>query len=447
MRRGILVGLLAFIVMAPSALVFAQGDASGPTVGGDVRLRTEYKRPYDYFTADGGEPTGDDATFMRTRMSLSWELANNIGVMFQIQDSRTWGVDSVGDNADADVDVRQAYVTLNNLQEMDSLSFLGTNDVDVHVGRINLPTIGDGYIVAANGWGNTGPLSWDGMWIDSSFGSEDLMFDVDFLWADLQNNNPPTAPAGPAEGSVFWFLQGGTDDVDFVGGDVYLAAYKGDFGALTDLDMQIFGVRLYSNLPEDTLDGLDVVFEYAMQSGDLGVLDIDSNFMLIRGTYALAVEDLNPVFGIGYSVASGDGNSADNDVETWISPLDWNHAHLGHYDLVDNSNIADLFLTSQVTVGAFDLHLDVHFLSLDEESDGWYTVGSTTGNTGATTTDDELGTEFDFYSTWDCGESLNFQAGVSLFQAGDAVKEITGGFDDDGTFFYLQMTVPFGQTK
>ena len=446
MRRGILCGLMACIVMAPSAFVLADNH-SGPSIDGDMRLRTEYKRPYDYFTADGGEPTGDDGTFMRTRLNLGWELANNIAFMFTLQDSRVWGVDSVNDNADADLDVRQAYLSLNNLQEMDSLSFLGENDVDLHIGRINLPTFGDGYIIAASDWANVGPISWDGMWIDSNFGGEDLNFDVDFLWADLQNNTPPGAPAGPAEGSVFWMLQAGTDDIDYVGGDVYLTTYKGDFGTLTDLDMQTFGVRLYSQLPEDTLEGLDIVFEYAMQSGDLGMNDIDSSFMLIRGSYALDIEDLNPVFGIGYSVASGDGDAADNDIETWMQPLDWAHGFLGHYDLVGNSNVSDLFLTSQVTVGAFNVHLDFHILTLDEEADGWYTTTSTTGNTGATQTEDELGTEIDLYATWDCGENLAFQAGVSMFQAGDAVEEITGGFDDNGNFIYVQMTVPFGSAE
>ena len=441
MRRGIFLSLLSFAILAPSALL-AQ---DGPDVGGDVRLRTEYKRPFDYFTADGGEPTGDDGTFMRTRIHFDWELANNVAVFLQLQDSRVWGVDSVGDNADADIDMRQAYLSLNNLQEMESLSFLDGHDVDLHIGRIALPTFGDGYIVSSNEWNNVGPIAWDGFWLDSSFGGDDFQVDVDFLWADLANNNPPGAPAGPAEGAVFYFLQAGTDDIDLVGGDLYYAAYKGDFGALTDLDMNIFGIRLYSQL-DDTVEGLDIVLEYAMQGGEQGANDFDADFMVIRGTYELPVGDgLNPIVGIGYSAASGDGDSTDTDIESWTSPLHYDHAHLGHYDLFDNSNISDFFITSQITIAdSVDVHLDLHFLSLDEEVDGLYTIFAGQ-QAGAATNDDDLGTEIDLYAIWSCGENLDFQAGWSIFQPGDGIEDLTGGFDDNGNFFYVQMTVPFGK--
>ena len=445
MRRGILCSVLAMLVLAPSALVLAQDN--GMTTGGNIRIRTEYKSPFNYFDTDGGEATSDDGTFMRTQLHFGWEVANDIAVKVQLQDSRFWGGDSVGDSADADVDVRQAYLSLNNLQNMESLSFLGENDVDLHVGRIALPTVGDGYIVARNDWSNTGPTAWDGFWLDSTFGS----FDVDFLWADLQNTDPngTGGAIGAAEGSTFWFLQAGSRDFDWVGGDVYVSTYKGDFtaGGFTDVDMMTYGVRLVSNIPEDVLEGLDVVFEYAMQSGDSGANDIDADFMLIRASYALDIEDLNPVFGIGLSAASGDGDGTTNgDVETWMQPLQYRHGLLGHYDLVANSNVEDLFITSQVTLmDAFDVHLDIHFLTLDEEADGWYTQSA---GQQAGATDDDLGTEIDLYATWDCGENLAFQAGWSMFQAGDAVETLTtGGFDDNGNFFYVQMTVPFGDAN
>ena len=109
--------------------------------------------------------------------------------------------------------------------------------------------------------------------------------------------------------------------------------------------------------------------------------------------------------------------------------------------LFANSNINDLFITSQVTLmDAFDVHLDLHFLTLDDED-----AGIRTAFAGSqATTDDDLGTEIDLYAMWDCGESLAFQAGWSHFMPGDAIENANGGFDDAGNFFYLQMTVPFG---
>jgi hypothetical protein len=52
--------------------------------------------------------------------------------------------------------------------------------------------------------------------------------------------------------------------------------------------------------------------------------------------------------------------------------------------------------------------------------------------------------EIDLYAVWECGSNLTFQGGYSRFMADDGIEDATGGFDDDGDFFYLQMTVPFG---
>lgn len=468
MRRGILVALVGLLLL-PAGVAWAQDDMEGddnsmamPGVGGDLRIRTIYKSPFDYFTTDGGDPTGDDGTLMRTRVHFDWELANNVAVFLQIQDSRLWGVDSVFPGADPDLDVKQAYASLNNLQEVSFLEWIGDNDVDMHVGRIKLPNFGDGYIISDNEWFNDGPTAWDGFWFDTEIGGEDLAFDVDLLWADLLNGDPNfstpfainipgavgTGATGPAEGAIFWGIQAGTDDIDFVGGEVYYWYYAGDGILLggADEDLSIYGIRLFSNFAEDSgLEDLDVVFEYAMQDGESGTQDIDADFWMIRASYALPVEDLNPMIGLGISTASGDSDPATGDFENWISPLQEVHNHLGHYDLFFNSNIQDIFLTSQVTLmDSVDVHLDFHLLTLDEEGSGVPSVFAG-GGAGAATTDDDLGTEIDLYATWDCGESLMFEAGWSYFMVGDAMEDAAGNFDDNGHFLYLQMTVPFGK--
>ncbi len=451
MLRGMVCsGLVALFVVVPMSSGWAQdGDGGGgPDMGGDVRLRAEYKSPFDYIQTDGGEPTGDDGTFMRTRVYLDWELANNIGVFLQIQDSRVWGADS--STASPDLDMRQAYLTLSDLQSMEHLSFLGDNDLDLTIGRMHIPTLGDGYILSGNDWNNNGPSSWDGLWIDSTFGGEDLQFDVDLWYSDIANSDPNvTGPVGPNEGAVWWGLQVGTDSLPWVDGDVYFWSVDGDFGSFMDLKMKIYGIRLESDIPEDTLDGLSLFLEYAAETGELSsTVDLDASFMMVRGEYALPFgESLNPMVGLGISVASGDSNGlAGGDSDTWISPFAEYHSILGHYDLVANSNVQDIFFTFQATViEAVDAHLDVHILTLDEDTDGLYT---TTGFNGGAVTDDDIGTEIDLYAIWNCGSNLTFQAGWSYLMVGDATEQSTptGTFDDDGHFFYLQMSVPFGHS-
>lgn len=439
MRRGILFGLMALMVMAPAAISWAdEHEDDDADIGGNIRLRTEYKRPFNYFDADGGDPTGDDGTFMRTQLHFGWELANNVGVMVQVQDSRVWGTEDItAGSSTADIDLKQAYVSIGNLQEMGSLGFLGDNDFDMKIGRLNVPTFDDGYILASNDWSNTGPLSYDGLWIDGGFGGVDL----DFLWADLVNTDPYAGGAiGPAEGATSWYLRAAFDDLDFADVAVYYSNFSGDFAGFTGLDQTTFGFRLDSKLG-DVVDRLNVVFEWAQQGGDSDQGDFGGDLMVIRAEYELEVEGLDPVIGVGLSSASGDSTAGDGDIDTWLNPLDWTHGHLGHYDLFDNSNIDDFFITASATLmDDIRVNLDYHILTLNDEADGWY---SPTAGVNGGATDDDLGTEIDLYATWDCGESLSFQAGASLFQTGDAVDQIAG-FDDDGTFFYVQMMVPFG---
>ncbi len=443
MRWGMLLGLAVLVLSVSVPTTDTRADEGDPPeMGGDVRIRTEYRSPFDYITTDGGDPTGDDGTFARTRLHFWWEPREDIGVFVQAQDSRTWGFDSIT-TADPDIDMKQVYLQLDNVQQHHGLTWLGSNDVDVKIGRIVLPTFGDGYILAANDWANLGPSAFDGIWFDASVGSEELAVDIDFLYADLVNTDPyVSGPIGPAEGTVLWGANIGIDDVDWIAGEVYAWFFDGP----KDMDEQFYGFRIRSNAPEESaLRDLLVVFEYALDTGERGAVDVDANFWVLRGEYAIPVDGLNPVIGVGMSHTTGSPSTA-SDNETWVSPLDWNHARLGHYDLQDNSNVDDFFITTQITpFGGFEVHLDYHILTLDEEFDGWYTLAAGTAGAGGTITDDDVGSEIDLYAMWSVAENLEMQFGWSIFMPGDAVEQAAGGgFDDGGNFFYVQLMVPFG---
>ena len=436
-------GWLLFIAVAclvPAGAIFADDDVR---IGGDVRARTEYKRPFNYVVADGGEPTGDDVSSIRTRLHFHWQPSEAVEVVLQAQDARVWGIDSVGDNADPDTDLKQGYIQLNNLQDQNGFGWLGSsNDVDVKIGRMNLPTFGDGYIIAANDWETVSPIAFEGFWIDGEFGGEDFQVDVDVLWMDFANANPLNGGAiGPAEDTAFYGLQVGSDDLPWVGGE----AYYWVINRPKSVDEQIFGGRLYTQMPEDNfLADLFVVFEYALASGERGAQDVDANFWVVRGEYDFELFDLPHTVGVGFSHATGSPNAA-SDNETWVSPFDLDHDHLGHYDLVANSNVDDFFITFKVSpTDTIDLHLDFHMFSLDEEEGGWSTLSAGTVAAGGTITDDDLGTEVDFYAVCQVFGENELRFGYSNFQPGDAIEDATGGFDDAGDFFYLQVTVPFG---
>ena len=411
-------------------------------VGGDIRGRTEYKRPYNYVASDGGEPTGDDGTSLRTRLHFHWTPAENVEFFMQVQDSRFWGTDSVVDMADADLDLRQAYVTLNNLQSHGALTWLGENDLDVKIGRMALPTFGDGYIISSNEWEVNGPIAFEGLWFMGNFGSDEFAVDVDLLWMDLANNDPTGGGAiGPAEDTVFWGFNAGTGDIPWIGAEVYYWTMDRPKG----VDEMTYGWRITTDIPEDNpLAGLRGVFEYAIASGERGLLDVDANFWVVRGEYDFNLFDLPHTVGVGFSHATGSAASA-SDNETWSAPLDLTHETLGHFDLVDNSNVDDLFFQFQVApTDQIDLHIDFHMFTLDEENGGWATASGGTVGAGGAILDDDLGTDIDIYAVCQVMGDNELRFGYSRFEAGDAVKDATGGFDDAGDYLYLQVLVPFG---
>jgi len=438
-RKLTLVAALAIIAMPTNAL-YADDDELD--LGGEIRTRTEYKSPFNYVDADGGNPTGDDGTSMRTRIHLNWMPSESIAVFLQAQDSRVWGVESVSDTADPDLDMRQAYVSLLDLQSQEGFSWLGDNAIDVHLGRILVPTFGDGYILSDNDWQIDGPYAFDGVWIDGSFGSDDFGVEADFLYMDIDDNDPyaPGAEAGgPADDTVFWGVNLATEDFSWVGAEFYfwnIDRPKSD-------DETIYGWRLTSDLSEHGFEGLSLVFEYALAGGERSGNDVDANFWVLRGEYEFDFLDLPHSFGIGYSHASGSPGSASDD-ETWMSPFAETHQHLGHYDLVANSNVNDFFITFEADpTEEVTVNLDFHFLSLDEEDGGWSTVTTGTEGSGGAITDDDLGTEIDLYLSYNWSESTLVSFGWSRFSAGDAVSDATGGFDDSGDFFYLQAELEF----
>ena len=442
-RRALTGGLLAGVALSGvgGSTVHADGDLE---FSGDVRLRGEYRGPFNYDDSDGGDPTSDDGIFSRVRLNFDYRFTGSTDLRIQVQDSRVLGDDSVSDSADEDLDLRQAYITFGSLQECECLDWLGdSSDVTLRIGRQELPTFGDGYIISRNSWENTGPTSFDGFWLDGAFGGENFGFDVDFLYADLSNNDPygTGGAVGATEDTVFWGLQVGTDEVPWV----RLESYYWMTDRPKSVDETIYGWRIESRVPEDhSLSGLDVAFEYAVAGGERGTLDVDANFWVLRGSYDFDAFGMPHTVGLGFSHASGSSGSASDD-ETWMAPLDYNHGILGKYDLVDNSNVDDLWFELAVApCECVTLGFEYHMFTLDEEFTGWDTVSGGVLGAGGAITDDELGSEIDLYAKWRLRGESKLKLGVSFFQAGDAVEQATGGFDDNGTFAYVQWSTPFG---
>jgi hypothetical protein len=408
----------------------------------DLRLRTEYRGPFNYVDTGGGDPTSDDGTYSRLRLGLDYAVAPGIGLRLELQDSRVLGGDG-GASADADLGVQRAYFSMADMKDLGLFDWLGEMDpVALMIGRQEVPTYGDGYILGNNDWDNAGGSSFDGVRMKGSVGTDDFGVDAEYLYAELLNADPYTTGAnGAADDTILWGFTATTGDIPWVD----LDAYYWVVNRSNSDDERIFGWRVSGALPDSLpLTGLDLSLEYAVADGRRDGDRLDANFWVLQGNYLFQMHDVPYWARFGVSHASGtSGDASEN--ETWQAPLPNAHAHLGRYDLFANSNIDDLWvgfgteLASGMEIGA-----DLHVFTLSEQDDGWYTVTGQQFGAGGSITDDDLGRELDVWARWGFLSESTLETGLSVFWAGDAVEEATGGYDDDGLFLYLQLSVPLG---
>src|SRR5262245_59749251 len=89
------------------------------TIGGQIRLRYEYRDPTAYNNPSG--TTKDDQRedldlfLERIRINLTFTLNDQIEVFFQPQDQRTWGDEASVLSDEANLDVHQGYVVVKEL--------------------------------------------------------------------------------------------------------------------------------------------------------------------------------------------------------------------------------------------------------------------------------------------------------------------------------------------
>ena len=130
-------------IMSPCALD-AQGAA--PTAipvsfFGELRARTEWDRP-------GGPLAADVYTYLRMRLGIRATPAEGVRIVFQLQDSRAYGVNisSAANNPDI-FDLHQGYVDLSTTWR--------DADVTARVGRQEV-SFGNERLVGPVAWSNTG---------------------------------------------------------------------------------------------------------------------------------------------------------------------------------------------------------------------------------------------------------------------------------------------------
>lgn len=393
------------------------------TLSGQMRLRGEYRDFVSYANAAAARED-DDIYLSRLRVGLDFAVDDDLNVFFQPQDQRTFGDEASVASDETNLDVHQVYVEFRNLAE---------EPLSIRAGRQELQ-YGDQRLISPLDWHNVG-RAWDGVKVRYAPGD---------WW--IEGFATVVREAVAAE-----------DDHDFVG---LYASYTGvadhafdayvfgrhfnddtftdELGRVGDLRDVTAGIRLKGATPP-----VDYSLEAITQSGDYVDDDISAHAFAATLGYTFD-HPWKPRVGIEYAFASGDGDPADGDHETFDPLYPFGHFYSGFADVFSFKNGHDWVLHLKASPAAgLTVLADVHLFELDEEKDAWYNGGGAVIRRDTTgMADAEVGSEIDLHAKVDAGRGVKFWMGWSRFFAGDYVKD-TPGTDRNMDWFFAQMVLNF----
>ena len=397
------------------------------TIGGQVRLRFEYRRPITYAANFSDD---NDFALLRTRLHLDAEITEDISAFLQIQDSRVWGEEASTTSDEEGLDIHQAYFEARNLFH---------HPISVRAGRQEL-SYGDQRLVSPLDWGNTGRAfdavkvryEREGLWVDafSAWVVEDFTpQDRDFTFSGLYANYSRLAPT---EIETYWFHR---DDAD--------RAYIGEDGRSGPRRDNTVGFRVVSRGM-----GLDGTAEAAYQFGDFAHDDTRAYAIALKGGYTLKEAPYSPRVGLEYTLGSGDNNPSDEEHETFDPLFPFGHFFQGFLDVFGWKNGHDLKGSVGIKPAPdWKVELALHGLWLHEEKDAWYNAGGgvirqdITGDSGT-----EIGLEIDIHAKYNIGKAFFLWFGYSHLFPGKFVRrtaDAQGLRDADMDWVFCQAGVNF----
>ncbi len=449
-------------------------------LGGEMRARFESFYNFDFSgkptdTFDTKKGSHRELTLLRTRLNFDADINDYLRAFLELQDNRAFGEEqsTVGSLSDNRTDLLQGFAELKSFSPVSSV----LSDLSFLVGRWRL-NYGKERIIGPLDWTNQG-RSWDGArlrwagkngnWVDGfvtqiaeSFASPSVV--------------PRTAVrASEDRDEVFWgiyghltFLKGIVDEIEpyFLGrNQSWNADGRKLFGTTDDIfreNRYTAGVRVAGE--PTVLPGLDYDIEGNYQFGNVIVeganFDIQDAYSIHAGAgYTCKSIAWTPRVGGKFSFASGDKDSADDELNTFDQLYPTGHAHLGYIDLVGRQNIFDYEVNlSAKPTKKWLMKVDGHWFMLDQAEDAWYdaggnVLGAWTGAAGTDKPDRELGKEVDLTANYAMFKNFSVTLGYSHFFAGDFIQDdnvTTDGSgsgkkfgDSDADWFYVMTTLKF----
>jgi len=420
-----------------------------------------------YFAVPGAGPTAvdfsantpekdNDFLLLRTRVHAGYSPVDWLSFFGEGQNSSSTG-DKRNPNPQSNgpFDLYQGYLRVGGGQEL---------PLSLKVGRQEL-VYGDERLLGVSDWDNVGrvfdaaKLRYEAstFWVDGFVGRVVIPNDNEFdqaNWDDwFSGVYGSTRSLLPRTEVQLYFLA----DNASAGSPRRVTTYgRGN----SPRDIYTIGSR-FQTLPGQ-LHGWDVNAEFAGQFGNFEYatptpevingqrLDHQAYATHIEGGYTFTNIDSKPRLALGFDFASGDGNPADKEHNTFVNLYPSNHKFYGAMDLLSWQNLIDPYLKASVRpLKGLTVALTYNLLWLASTSDFFYQINQAprfTGGYGIHPQNSSFaGQELDLVVTYQLAAFAQFQAGVGHYFTGDYVNQTFQnlGGAHDANWVYVQAQVNF----
>jgi len=463
---------------------FAKVDVDKFTIGGEARIRYEYRVGGTFGTpatttavqngcgvaaqCTGGQ-ANESAASSRVRVNVGYDLTPDVSFFAQIQDARIWGtegpfgtsttgasgigaVSSQNQNGTG-VDLHQGYILVKNVL---------TPGLSTKIGRQEI-IFGDHRLFGNFGWSQIG----------NSFDAARLTYsipivDVDLFWARIAD----TEATGANNGVIFNTAVGtkGTTDQDVYGAYVTIKplpswTIEPYYFLLKDSRPVVAGAFVTTPQAPDQArnvlggringkaGGLDTTLEGVWQFGGISSgqavgggaggatgnhdLHINAHAEAFKIGYTFEPVPMKPRIGFEVDYASGDNCanqvgaascSSKGHFNTFDNLFPTNHFHYGYMDLMAWKNMVNYQVNFDIkpdTVSKVQVNLILHRLA--RTNDNWYRAGQVVYATStATNQAASLGQELDIHYFRTFKEKFKFEVGYGHFFTGEFFEKNGG---------------------
>lgn len=406
------------------------------TVGGQVRMRYEYRRRLDYELPS--TRADNDMVLVRTRLHLKARITGDIDAFVQFQDSRVWGEEAGTTSDEAGLDLHQGYFEVRNLFDQ---------PVSIRIGRQEL-LYGDQRLVSPLDWGNTG-RAFDAAKVRYQPSKE---FWIDGFGAVVVEAGTPNDERrfGGLYASLSRFQPAVVETYLFYRhfGDRGATSELGRMGSVRDATLGFRTATKKGGIGGYGPGNVDGTLEAAYQAGNFSRDTTRAYALAGKCGYTLPGLPWSPRVGLEYSLGSGDNNPTDEEHETFDPLFPFGHFYQGYLDVFSWKNGHDL----QASLGVqpaqgWKVACSVHGLWLHEEKDAWYNAGGgvirqdMTGDSGT-----EIGLEIDLHAKYNIGKAFFIWFGYSHLFPGKFVRRTSkapGDRDFDMDWLFFQAGVNF----